>query len=299
MTLSEYLDTWGRGSGGRFVSEGWASLRVQKLRRAVEIFGDVELENIEPRHGWALQKKCLEDGLAYSSVNRAVAALRALLRDAAKERCIPRVQYREFNADVVDMRERPDSRYDPWTIEERDLILAEAPRVDPRFVPLTEFIFATGVRPGELAILEGADFSLRERRCHVRGTKTENSDRHIGLGDRAVAVIAPLLPAIGPVFRSANGARLNRHNLSRRFWQPLMHRLEGRVTNRPLQCARHTFISLQLSTGNMTPVEVAAYCGTSVEVIYDRYLRYIPTRPLDVDKGLRPRRLQLVKGGKR
>jgi integrase len=54
-----------------------------------------------------------------------------------------------------------------------------------------------------------------------------------------------------------------------------------KVRQRKFYATRHTFISWSLTAG-ANPFGVAAYCGTSVQMIQEYYGKWIPDRGLDL-----------------
>ncbi|MFQ5410375.1 MAG: hypothetical protein ACE5FI_18350 [Anaerolineales bacterium] len=59
------------------------------------------------------------------------------------------------------------------------------------------------------------------------------------------------------------------HNFGRRHWGPAL--LEAGVAHRPFRVTRHTFVTWQLRA-DKSLADVAAYCGTSVAMLVERYL---------------------------
>lgn len=300
MTVARFLESWQSGTGGRHVSPEWHELRTARLRKyALSPLGDVPLAGLTPAHVWELQRVTLAAGVTNKTVNDVVVALLALVRDAVLEGACPASVRAELLAGVRPLRADPDPRYAPWTAWERDTILAHVRDHHAHAAPLVAFLFDTGMRPGEALALRWRDVSRSRRWCRIVASrrpdgsltpcKTSRSRRELRLARAAVAAIGGLERAAPAafVFLGPRGAPVNLRNFANRTWRTVMRELAGQVADRPLYAARHTFASLQVSTGNMTLQQVAAYIGDDPVTASRRYAHFLPDyQALDIDAGL-------------
>jgi hypothetical protein len=75
------------------------------------------------------------------------------------------------------------------------------------------------------------------------------------------------------VFTDQRGTPLDQEWLNDEVWKPTLRKAE--ITERGQYCIRDTFISLALSSGE-DPGWVAQVCGTSEEMLFRHYQKWIP-----------------------
>ncbi len=326
MTFADYLARWGSGSGGRFVSRKEAANRRGRLKRAIPIMGGIELNDLERRHLWNLQKCCLGDGLSTSTANKVMVAMRALLRDAEAAEEIHPERRRYLVSGIHKLREASNPTFEPWTLEERDLIIETYEEQLPHFAPMVRLLFFTGMRPEELLGLQWKDVDfpgqlIRIRRARVgagnvmelTNCKTVEAPREIPLSDPAWDALMrlPLGEPEDFIVLGPRGKPLDWGNFTNRQHAYVMDLLDGLITRRVAYSARHTFITHALQSGAMDEFEVAWYCGTSTACIKKNYLKHtsefrarmkkinLAVTPPKQDKNTRRKRkghLRLVKG---
>lgn len=185
------------------------------------------------------------------------------------------------------IREKPD----PFTPQERDVILEHYRTTKPLWFPLVYTLFFTGARPGELAALRIGDVDLeggtvsitKSRDEHAEAApKTEKSRREIPLLPNVVEVLRAVQhPANADAntyfFRNPNGDPVTTTWWPKKSWLPVLEKLG--IRRRKFYATRHTFISWALTEG-MNLKAIAEYVGTSVAMIERSYGRYISDRGL-------------------
>lgn len=287
MTVGELLQRWSSGHLGGAVSERWRKRRLELLRFVLDALGDVRACDLTPQHLYDVQRYVIARGLSPTTANHCVhEALRALLRDAELAGLLEvGFRYRLYPV-VPRLRRFPSEDWEPFHPNEPGKIIRAFEARRPCFVPLVSFAFATGMRPSEIAGLRwrSIDLSARWARIreardgrHVTQGKTAGSRRNIRLTTTAVEALLPL--AIRPhaldeyVFLGSHGKPVDFHNFTNRWWRPIVSTLPG-VTYRVFKATRHTAITRALLSGKKTPEQIAAYFGTSVKMLYERYYRY-------------------------
>lgn len=209
---------------------------------------------------------------------RTVALARTVLSHALKDA----VRLGQLRDNPVDRTEGP--RQDPkrrgaFTVGQAERLLAEAYRTT-RLGPLLEFLWLTGLRPGEALGLLWNDVDLVAGTIHVHrsrvrvggqmieqnATKTEAGLRDLALPARAVEALRrqQLLQGqerltvtrwtdTGLVFTTGKGTGLLESNVGRAE-RKLRRRLD--LPDYPLYALRHTAASMQIAAG--VPIEVLA-----------------------------------------
>ena len=289
MTVGDAVALYERGEFGSIVSRRWSVTRAQLLRRHVlPIVGAATLlADLAPRHVLAIQRAVLVAGDSPTTANTVVfGALRALLRDAEVEGALVGGFRARLYAAIRRLRRNPVEDRSPFDARERVLVLERFRRRAAYFVPFITLALGTGARPGELLGLRWADVDLARRwiriaRSREGGTltpcKTVHSRREVAMTRLAATALSTLRrrphdPADFIVL-GQKGLPLDLHNFTNRVWRPTLRELAVRVAYRPFYATRHTFISEALMAGKSS-AEVAAYCGTSVQVIQAHYYRF-------------------------
>lgn len=179
-----------------------------------------------------------------------------------------------------------DYEVDPFTQAERDALL-KAARADE--LPMMQFWFATGLRPGELMALrwDRIDWVGSKVRIDLnlvskteKGPKTEAGIRDVNLNPAAIAALLAQKPAsflanahvwLNPRTSTAWEADAQ---IRKTLWQPLCTRAGVRYRN-PYQ-VRHTFASSLLTAGE-NPWYVASQLGhVDVQLVFKVYGKFIP-----------------------
>ena len=175
---------------------------------------------------------------------------------------------------------------DPFTEEERDLILAYFWEKDRHYYPLVFTLFFTGLRTGEAVGLRNGDLDLRHGRLTVRWSrtlgednppKTQKSERTIKLRPEVVAVHREMpklmnLTDRSFAFTTQAGTSLDEEKFVEKHWHRALR--AKKVRPRKFYATRHTFITLSLENGANIK-KLADYCGTSVEMIEKHYAAWM------------------------
>lgn len=181
------------------------------------------------------------------------------------------------------------SRPDPFTEEDRDKVLAYVQNKRPQLHPWVFTLFWAGMRPSESTALRVSDVDLKSgtvniSKSRVRGkdgeTKTANSARTITLMPHVLEVLRQMPRRLDEkeedFFFTDHRGRGIRHDFwAQNNWSRIC-RAAG-VRARKFYATRHTFISVALSHGE-SPLEVAEYCGTSINMISKHYGAWIGKR---------------------
>lgn len=207
--------------------------------------------------------------------------LRAKLREAAAEGL---AQLSIF--DGLDWAQRRTFEADPFTLDERNAILEYFQAyLGGRYYPFVATLALTGMRPSEATALRVRDFDpLRET---LRINKSRNLRAEAAPKTRRSVRTIPILPELAAVLRSlvldaepdrhlflnTKGDPINQDEWRGKSWHPCLTACETR--QRHLYALRDTFISLALSD-RAEPIGVAAYCGTSLQMIDQSYGKYVP-----------------------
>jgi integrase len=249
-------------------------------------FEDTKLCEVTPAILDAFRAYLLhERQLSIKSVRNIIdASFRACFRDARTVDYLPELQGKDPFAALQWPRIKT-AKPDPFTEEERDVILEHFCQKIPYYYPFVFTLFWTGMRPSEALALRWGDIDLRRHELSVSksryleeeaGTKTAASEREI----RLLSSVTDLLRGIKPlnlteethVFLNQEGNPVNFHTWRAKVWYRALRAKEMRK-RRPYTM-RHTFISTGLSNG-VNIKWLADYCGTSVAMIEKHYGKYI------------------------
>jgi integrase len=269
------------------------------------VFGRIALSTLTTDHivklQSALRVKGQEDGSAYkaNSINSFIGGtLRAMLKDARRSGVL---KANLFDRDLFDPLPQTDTEdsIDPYTPEERELIIEGFRLKRPQFFAFVYHQFWTGCRPSETCYLRRRHVDLRygwERIEGSRversedGTKTVRSNRQIQLSGHLVDVLGDHLSfnvsaewikdaAADPddyVFTTPRGTPIDENNFYKREWLPMLRWLK--IRPRPFYNTRHTYASFMLSSGH-TAMFVSQQTGDSIKTLQKNYAKYLP----DVD----------------
>lgn len=244
----------------------------------VPAIGELALTAIDVSVLERLRDQLLARGLSPKTLRNIIGgSLRRMWRDARKDRLVEGNPFEGFDF-PASSRLAPD----PFSIEERDKLLAYALEHEPFYYPFIRFQFETGARPGETTALTWADVSIENR------TVTITKSRHLGKLDRpktlmswrTIEVSADLLDLLtsarlpwhgdkDPVFyNKVHGAAVNANEWARSYWATLCAGAE--VQHRKFYSTRHTSITTAVKAG-ANLLAIARYHGTSVAMIERNY----------------------------
>ena len=175
---------------------------------------------------------------------------------------------------------------DPYTPEEREMILEGFRTKQPHYFAFVYFQFWTGARVSETTALRYGEIDLRYATAriqrsrvqgHEAGTKTQRSNREIHLHENLVEVLKAHKPLhVEPddyVFTTPNGAPISVDNFYHREWLPMLRRLN--IRPRPFYNTRHSYVSFLLSIGAKSAF-VSSQTGDSIRTLETHYAKYLP-----------------------
>src|SRR5690349_6111301 len=169
---------------------------------------------------------------------------------------------------------------DPYTVEERDRILAWVAEHESFYYPWVYFHFATGCRPSEASALRWGD--LDEKNLTISITKSRNmgvehspktkmSYRRMKVDEWLFGIVrdSGFRGQSDYVFKNkVSRNHLDAHQWTRIYWKRVCS--GARIRHRKFYCTRHTSITEAISRGE-NPLAVAQYHGTSLEMIQRNY----------------------------
>jgi len=297
VTVDSYYKTWSKKQAERVrahrVKDYLAIPRhVLKTRIGRQAFGKLALGQLNVSHLQTLQNKLKARGLKANSVNGIIhSCLRAMLRDARIE---GHIKINLFDRDFFKPLPTTDTKssIDPYTPEERDVIIEGFRTKRPHYYRFVFFQFWQGPRPSESTALRREDVdliyaSVRIHRSlvqgHEGGTKTVRSNREIHLHDNVVPVLKDENPApmnVNPddyFFTTPEGTPIDETNFYKREWLPMLRRLKvGNVPirPRPFYNTRHSYVSFLYSIGASSGF-ISQQTGDSIKTLETDYAKYI------------------------
>jgi integrase len=196
-------------------------------------------------------------------------------------------------------REPPD----PFTTEERELILSWFAKDRPEWLTYFEVAFFTGLRSSELIGLQWGDIDFRRglvrvQRARVRHqmkiTKT-GQVRDVELNSRAMAALqrqraVTQLHSEWVFLQPTTGQQILDDRPPRRVFTLCLRALG--IRHRKPYATRHTYATACLGAG-VKPAWIAAQLGHSVDMLFKHYARWIQ----DDDKGRELAKVESALGG--
>ena len=285
LTVGEYYRDWIERRKPPFVRPGLHHDYVRQFRRYI-------LPNFETKRLVDVDLTALDvfraslnqvGGLSLKSCRNIIdGTFRAMMRDARAEK--PGLGLIDHFANLK-WKRLPTSKPDPFTTEERDVILKHFRQKRAFYYPFVATLFGTGARPSEIIALRWGDIDLRSgtlsiSKSHYMGedgpTKTAASERVIALGMPVIEALKAIKPLhvteTDLVFKNSEGRPINEDKWRKKYWYRALRACN--VRPRKFYATRHTFISDALSQGANIKW-LAEYCGTSVAMIEKHYGRYI------------------------
>lgn len=191
---------------------------------------------------------------------------------------------------------------DPMSTDERDRILTDMrTHYDERVLAYFTWMFFTGMRPEEAIALRWSDVDWLRQTARVRrvrtfkGSERDGSKTHT---ERDVDLVPQALDALrvmkrytfmakggdedqsADIFQNPVTGRAWHNERSQRdnFWRPTLKRLGIRW--RKAYNTRHTYATIALMAG-VPPAYIAVQLGHSVQMLLEKYARWMPAN----DKG--------------
>jgi integrase len=178
-----------------------------------------------------------------------------------------------------------EARIDPFSPEERDLIIKHLRSHNSEYVSLVEFMFRTGCRPSEAIGIQWRHISLNYKIITFEQTRIDSEDgpiikqglktqdkRSFPCGEKLQKFLMSIEPesknSEAFLFRSVKGKLVDWCNFSNKTWRPTLIALGIKHRN-PYQM-RHSYITFCIDSG-MDAKDVAKLVGNSPEMIYRHY----------------------------
>jgi len=285
LTVGEYYRDWIERRKPPFVRPGLHYDYVRQFRRYI-------LPNFETKRLVDVDLTALDvfraslnqvGGLGLKSCRNIIdGTFRAMMRDARAEK--PSLGLTDHFVNLK-WKRLPTSKPDPFTAEERDVILKHFRQKRGFYYPFVATLFGTGARPSEIIALRWGDIDLGSGTLsisksyymgEVGPTKTVASERVIALGMPVIEALKAIKPLhvteTDLVFKNSEGRPINEDKWRKKYWYRALRPCN--IRPRKFYATRHTFISDALSQGANIKW-LAEYCGTSVAMIEKHYGRYI------------------------
>jgi integrase len=297
LKVGEYLDRW-LSDSVRDTVKATTFERYEQIARLhlKPALGTVKLNALTPAHVRGLYREKLEAGSSARTVRYIHTTLHKALKQAVMDGLIPR------NAtEAVKPPQLSREEMRPLTPEQAKLLLKTAHEAGDRLEALYVLAIHTGLRQGELLGLKWDDVDLEVGSLQVRRTltitkngplltspKTASSRRSVKLTSHAIEAVThhlerqlgeidrvgSLWSENGLIFASETGEPLNRHNLTRRSFKPLLKR--AGLPQIRFHDLRHTCATLLL-TRNVNPKIVSEMLGhSSIAITLDTYSHVLP-----------------------
>jgi integrase len=297
LQVGEYLDRW-LSDSVRDTVKATTFERYEQIARLhlKPSLGRVKLKGLTPAHVRGLYREKLEAGSSARTVRYMHTTLHKALKQAVMDGLIPR------NAtEAVTPPQSSREEMCPLTPEQAKLLLQVAHEAGDRLAALYVLAIHTGLRQGELLGLKWDDVDLEDGSLQVRRTlaitkngpvltppKTTGSRRSVKLTSNAIEAlkrhlerqlgeidrIGSLWSENGLIFASEKGEPINRHNLTRRSFKPLLKR--AGLPQIRFHDLRHTCATLLL-TRNVNVKIVSEMLGHStIAITLDTYSHVLP-----------------------
>ena len=297
LQVGEYLDCWLSDSVTDTVKattfERYEQITRLHLKPAL---GRVKLKALTPAHVRGLYREKREAGSSARTVRYIHTTLHKALKQAVMDGLIPR------NAtEAVKPPQPTREEMRPLTPDQAKLLLQAAHETEDRLEALYVLAVNTGMRQGELLGLKWDDVDLDDGSLQIRRTltitkdgpaftspKTTGSRRSVKLTGKAIEAlrshlecqlaeidrIGSLWSENGLILASETGEPINRHNLTRRSFRPLLTR--AGLPEIRFHDLRHTCATLLL-TRNVNPKIVSEMLGHStIATTLDTYSHVLP-----------------------
>ncbi len=197
----------------------------------------------------------------------------------------------------ISFRPQPKKKIDPFDAEEVSRILdaLRSSTEHSHYLGFAAFLLGTGARVGEAIGLRWSHLARDFTSVHicesrskgvVSGGKTGKA-RTVPLSPSLAAILKAKKESVKPkpddlVFRSHNGAEIDRDNFRSRVWRPILK--EAGVPYRTTYNCRHTAVSYALA-GGANYISVARATGHSPNVMHENYAGSIEKGSVFVDFG--------------
>jgi integrase len=217
------------------------------------------------------------------------ATLRALFRDAVAEKLIERNPFEDIPRNKKWWPKTIRPAPDPFTEEDRDATLKWFYKkwwaIWPRGFVFLYILFWHGMRPSELTGRRWRDYDPKTGVLSIETSltegeegelKTDASFRTVKLNKPAQEMLAHIMPLhVKPddlILTDRKGKAINQWKFGENQFQTALRACK--IRHRSFYHTRHTFITACLMRGEH-PSAIADYVGTSPEMIFSRYSKWI------------------------
>ena len=294
LKMGEYLKRWLSDSVKDTVKQTTYESYERLMRlHLVPALGRIKLKNLSPTHVRGLYREKLDSGLSATSVQRIHALLHKALKQAMNDGLIPR---NVTEAVTAPRQTRKEIQALPLEQARAFLRAAKSDRLEALYL----LAIHTGLRQGELLGLKWGDVDLdhgtlqvRRIRSAAKGAPTfttpkNNKSRSVRLTPQSVQAlrdhrkrqIEERLKHAGRwqntdlVFTSTVGTPLNRHNVFRRSFKPLLQ--SAGLPDIPFHALRHSFATLMLSCREHPKVVQEMMGHSRINTTLDFYSHVLP-----------------------
>ncbi len=257
------------------------SYRYLAEKHILPLLGKIKLKDLNPAHLQRLYSEKLDEGLSKRTVQYIHAVLRRALNLAVKWEVLARNP-----ANRVAPPTPPKKAPETLSVEQIKKFL-EAVK-GHRFYPIYLIAIGCGLREGEILGLEAQDIDLENRQISIRQTvvsirgktsinepKTPNARRIVAMPSFVSETLKNMpLPQSGLIFKTSTSKPISPRNLLRHFHESLEKAGLPRVKFHSL---RHSYASLQLSSGTHPKIVQEALGHSSIELTLDTYSHLIPS----------------------
>ena len=250
-------------------------------KHIIPAIGNVKLSKLSPAHLQGFYRSKLDGGLSPRTVQYIHVVLHRALKQALRWGYVTRNV-----SEAVDPPKVHKKEFTPLSPEQARAFLETAS--GDRLEALYVLAVHTGMRQGELLALRWDDVDLEAGVLRVRGTKTARSRRTVTLSETALEAlrshltrqleeidrVGSLWQENGLVFATQIGTPLNRHNLARRSFKPLLEAAGlARIRFHDL---RHTCATILLSQGVHAKFVQELLGHATIAITLDTYSHVLP-----------------------
>ena len=239
------------------------------------------------------QRLLVDKGLEPSTINdKPMKVLRMMLHQAYVDDIIPKnpaLAVRRLLQGITDV--------DPFTVGEREAIIAGFHRYAPHYVNYVTCGFWTGWRPNEACALKWArvDFQLGKLLIREGRVLGQTGIPKAAGSLRDIDMLPPVREALtaqkasswllgGYVFLDGKQQPVNQELFRMKAWEPVLKRVGVRY--RPPYQMRHTFATLAISVGENINWVARMLGHQSPVVTLEKYNRYVPNLTREDGKAL-------------
>jgi len=303
LTIDEYYGRWIERRKPPTVAP--TTYRDYKNHHATYIkptIGSVPIAELRRDHLEDLRVQLRAKGLAEKTIKNVLGgSLRALVRDAIDDGVLSEDPFKVFRWSKIRFEGA-----DPHTEDERERILDHLAREEYRsgrgsgayrvrthydYFAAVHTLYFTGMRPSELSALRIRDADLFKGVLFVRGSrvlrqdgpsaKTESAVRRVGVDEKTVELLKPLIPLHSDpdayLFHAPEGSPIDQDKLNRIFCDA--QRVLG-IRLRGLYATKDTFCSVYLS--NSGRIEwLSQQTGVAEGTLRKHYASYLRRRDDD------------------